>query len=560
MSAMANATPLVTTVTKHATNPRDVDATPGLTSRNSVKSITRASYQLSWTKSAVTDGKMFILDWILRKRNLLAMHDQIPPPGTDSMDPPRGKSRPHSLDTSKEDRPKDRERFRSVEESYDDSFSHSYRDGNRSRHMKKRRDNESSPSSMSRKENPFTPRIRNFESSRRTRMPNNVKTYDGTGDPKDHVKCFQAAAQVERWAMPTWCHMFNSTLIGAARVWFDELPPESIDSYKDLKAEFLAYFMQQKKYVKDPVKIHNIKQKDEETIEDFIERFKTMEEMMITSTAFIRGEAAAASKKKGHASWKAQDQSKRQNSDKRSDFRGHSKEGRGSNWFTPLQGRRKRFLRLKQFAASNNEAEYEALIASLRITARMGVKNVHVSVDSKLVDNQVLGTYVAKEDNMVKYLEIVKSLVSGFTTFSISQVPRSKNKKADALSKIASTSFAYLSKQILVEVLKAKSIKEKEVATVIEEDRPTWMTPIVDYLKEGTIPGDKKEARKLRLKARQYELMVGILYRRSFLTPWLRCVGPLQAEYVIREIHKGSCSMHAGPRSVVAKAIRLGYY
>ncbi|GKE25278.1 hypothetical protein Tco_1436790, partial [Tanacetum coccineum] len=99
---------------------------------------------------------------------------------------------------------------------------------------------------------PFTPRIRNFRSSRKTRMPNNVKTYDGTGDPEDHLKVFQAVAQVEHWAMPTWCHMFNSTLIGAARVWFDELPAESIDGYKDLKAAFLSYFMQQKKYVKDP--------------------------------------------------------------------------------------------------------------------------------------------------------------------------------------------------------------------------------------------------------------------------------------------------------------------
>nr|GEX75919.1 reverse transcriptase domain-containing protein [Tanacetum cinerariifolium] len=72
------------------------------------------------------------------------------------------------------------------------------------------------------------------------------------------------------------------------------------------------------------------------------------------------------------------------------------------------------------FAAFNNEAEYEALIVGLRIAARMRVKDVHVSVDSKLVANQILGTYVAKEDNMVKYLEIVKSLVSGFTTFSIS--------------------------------------------------------------------------------------------------------------------------------------------
>nr|GEV33259.1 reverse transcriptase domain-containing protein [Tanacetum cinerariifolium] len=211
-------------------------------------------------------------------------------------------------------------------------------------------------------------------------------------------------------------------------------------------------------------------------------------------------------------------------------------------------------------AASNNEAEYEALVAGLRIATQMGVKNIQVNVDSKLVANQVLGTYVAKEDNMIKYLEIVRGLVSGFTTFSISQVLQSKNKQADAVSKIASTSFAHLSKHVLVEVLENKSIKEKEVAAVIEEDGTTWMTQIADYLKEGILPGDNKEARKLRLKARQYELMKEVLYRRSFLTPWLRCVGPLQADYVMREIHKGSCSMHAGPRSVVAKAIWLGYY
>ncbi|GKA49154.1 hypothetical protein Tco_0742112 [Tanacetum coccineum] len=63
---------------------------------------------------------------------------------------------------------------------------------------------------------------------------------------------------------------------------------------------------------------------------------KTMEEMMTVTTAFIRGEAAAASKKKGHLPWKSQDQSKRHASERRSDFRGQSREGRGSNKFTPL--------------------------------------------------------------------------------------------------------------------------------------------------------------------------------------------------------------------------------
>ncbi|GJV97724.1 reverse transcriptase domain-containing protein [Tanacetum coccineum] len=166
-------------------------------------------------------------------------------------------------------------------------------------------------------------------------------------------------------------------------------------------------------------------------------------------------------------------------------------------------------------------SEYEALIAGLRIAIQMGVSNVHVSVDSKLVANQVLGTYVAKEENMIKYLEKAKSLISGFANFSISQVPRSKNKKTDALSKIASTGFAHLSKQVLVDVLKEKSIQEEEVATVVEEEGPTRMAPIVEYLKNGTLPDDRKKASKLRIKARQYELLEGVLYRRSFLNPWL---------------------------------------
>ncbi|GKA10702.1 reverse transcriptase domain-containing protein [Tanacetum coccineum] len=142
-----------------------------------------------------------------------------------------------------------------------------------------------------------------------------------------------------------------------------------------------------------------------------------------------------------------------------------------------------------QFTASNNEAEYEALIAGLQIAAQIGVQNVQLNVDSKLVANQVLGTYVAKEENMIKYLEKVKGLVSGFANFSISQVPRNNNKKADALSKIASTSFAHLSKQVLVEVLQEKSIQEKEVTTVVEEDGLTWMTPIIEYLKDGLFLG-----------------------------------------------------------------------
>ncbi|GJY95818.1 reverse transcriptase domain-containing protein [Tanacetum coccineum] len=63
-----------------------------------------------------------------------------------------------------------------------------------------------------------------------------------------------------------------------------------------------------------------------------------------------------------------------------------------------------------QFEATNNEAEYEALIAGLRIAEKIGVQSLQVNVDSKLVANQVNGTYIAKETDMIKYLEKVKTV------------------------------------------------------------------------------------------------------------------------------------------------------
>ncbi|GJS91259.1 reverse transcriptase domain-containing protein [Tanacetum coccineum] len=102
---------------------------------------------------------------------------------------------------------------------------------------------------------------------------------------------------------------------------------------------------------------------------------------------------------------------------------------------------------------------------------------------------------------MVQYLNKVKTLTKSFKEFSIKQIPRSENKKADALSKIASTSFAHLNKQVLVEELKEKSINEKEILDVVQEEGNTWMTPIREYLTKEILPEDKKKARAVRRKA-----------------------------------------------------------
>ncbi|GJX23464.1 reverse transcriptase domain-containing protein [Tanacetum coccineum] len=175
-----------------------------------------------------------------------------------------------------------------------------------------------------------------------------------------------------------------------------------------------------------------------------------------------------------------------------------------------------------RFEATNNEAEYEALIAGLRIAEQMGVKNLQANVDSRLLANQVNGAYIAKEADLIRYLEKVRTLTNGFRMLSIKQVPKSENKKADAMSKIASTSFAHLSKQVLVEELKEKSINEVEVLAVVEEEGDTWMTPIYEYLTEETLPAKVNKARAVRRKSQRFAVINGVMYKKYFLGPWLQ--------------------------------------
>nr|GEV74394.1 reverse transcriptase domain-containing protein [Tanacetum cinerariifolium] len=54
------------------------------------------------------------------------------------------------------------------------------------------------------------------------KMPDNIKLYDGTTDPEDHLSRFVSTANLVEWPMPVWCRMFQQTLDGSARGWLDD--------------------------------------------------------------------------------------------------------------------------------------------------------------------------------------------------------------------------------------------------------------------------------------------------------------------------------------------------
>ncbi|XP_022158215.1 uncharacterized protein LOC111024751 [Momordica charantia] len=191
------------------------------------------------------------------------------------------------------------------------------------------------------------------------------------------------------------------------------------------------------------------------------------------------------------------------------------------------------------FRASNNEAEYEALINGLKVARGMGVRRLLILSDSQLCQSGYRG------------------LPSKGSSYG--EVPRSENSNADALALLASAYETDLPRTVPVEILVESSIDQPEIMDITSA-RPTWMDPIKDFLVNGSIPADPSQARKLRRQAAHYLMQEGKLFKRGYSLPLLRCLDPEEARYVMREIHEGVCGNHGGARSMAAKVVRQGYY
>ena len=79
------------------------------------------------------------------------------------------------------------------------------------------------------------------------------------------------------------------------------------------------------------------------------------------------------------------------------------------------------------FRASNNEAEYEAVIAELNLAHSMEVDQLEVCSDSQLVVKQIEDTYEAKGEKMILYLKKVWELLRKFVLVQVSHIPRAEN-------------------------------------------------------------------------------------------------------------------------------------
>ena len=87
-----------------------------------------------------------------------------------------------------------------------------------------------------------------------------------------------------------------------------------------------------------------------------------------------------------------------------------------------------------------------------------------------------------------------------------------------------------------------------------------WTSPILSYLKDGQLPPNPKEAKKIQKRAARFMVPNDKLYKRGFSQPYLRCVEKEEAKYVLEEVHGGVCGDHMGAKSPIKKIMRAGYF
>ncbi|XP_074374261.1 uncharacterized protein LOC141714654 [Apium graveolens] len=92
------------------------------------------------------------------------------------------------------------------------------------------------------------------------------------------------------------------------------------------------------------------------------------------------------------------------------------------------------------------------------------------------------------------------------------------------------------------------------------DNNPNWMTLFINYLEKGELPEDKGKAQRLKAKTAKFFLEEGILFRRIFSSPILKCIDPAEAEYCLMEVHEGICGDHMSAKALAHKIIRQGYY
>jgi ribonuclease HI len=250
-----------------------------------------------------------------------------------------------------------------------------------------------------------------------------------------------------------------------------------------------------------------------------------------------------------------------------------------------------------EFKATNNMAEYEALIFGLTTALSLGIRQLLVKGDSQLVIKQVRGEYGCNEPRLAAYLLHIRKLEKDFTVLELQHVPRAANLVADDLSARAS-SWAHVlegiferrllrptaqpaelgeggktsTSKLAVPVASHLQNPQKTVCSIegpvslvapqpISQSGPdAWISEIQDYLKENILTEDHVSAECIVRLVKCYTVVEGDLYHRGANDILMQCITQEEGRELLTETHGGECGSHSSSRTLVGKAFRHGFH
>jgi ribonuclease HI len=239
----------------------------------------------------------------------------------------------------------------------------------------------------------------------------------------------------------------------------------------------------------------------------------------------------------------------------------HQQVGEAGVVLIDLSGDQVKYMVHLEFKATNNMAEYEALIFGLSAALSLGIRPLLMKGDSQLIIKQLRGECSCNEPRLAAYLLHVRKLGKDFTTLELQHVPRANNSAADELSKRASTwapaPEGVFERRLLRPTAQPAKLGEGgETSTsklavpvayhlqnppktvcatggpasplapqpVSQSGPDAWISEIWDYLKENILPEDHVPTERIVRLAKRYTVVEGDLYRRGANGILMQCI------------------------------------
>ncbi|KAL0345464.1 UNVERIFIED_CONTAM: Transposon Tf2-12 polyprotein [Sesamum radiatum] len=217
---------------------------------------------------------------------------------------------------------------------------------------------------------------------------------------------------------------------------------------------------------------------------------------------------------------------------------------------------------------SNNVTEYQALIIGLQMASEMGIIEMEVYGDSKLIINQLLNIYEVKKEDLVPFFRQASHLLKSFASVTLNHIPRKENRMADALANLATTlalsegettNIPVCNRWVLpsLDIFDHEDSNAIMIATNNEED---WRTPLIEYLKHGKLPDDTRHNTEVRRRSSCFILYRDTLYRQSFEGTYQHCLSSEEVLEAMTEAHSGVCGAHQSGPKLHFRIKRMGYY